>query len=248
MTSLDFDPNLLWQLYRESLRFGSAESEKIRSSLGLTTKAYNELLTHPAAIAAVQAAEADRLPAIFESLSEEAKGYWQLLNAKESTVDAKQAALLAIAANGERERQRILAWGLTQNFFDINGACRALNIPLKQFRSWVANDPEFADMIAEIQSSKKYFVESQLFKLIACGSEKATVFAAERLMRDQYGQKIEHVGSIEHQHNHTQMLSLDNLPLELRGKILELLSESGLVDPDGLLAETVEASDVKRLT
>jgi len=244
----DFDLNLIWQLYREALRFGSSESEKIRTALNLGPKAYTELLTHPAANAAVQAADSDRLPAIFESLSDEAKSYWQLLNAKETTADSRQAALLAIAANGERERQKLLAWGLTQNYFDINGACRALNIPLKQFRSWVANDPEFAEMIGEIQASKRYFVEGQLMRLIGQGSEKATVFAAERLMRDQYGNKIEHTGTIEHQHEHNQTLSLENLPLELKAKVLELISSSGLVDPDGLLAETVEASEVKRLT
>jgi hypothetical protein len=111
------------------------------------------------------------------------------------------------------------------------------------------HQPTIAEMIAEVQASKRFFVEGQLFKLIALGSEKATMFAAERLMPKEYGNKIQHSGSIEHNHTHTQQLDLANLPTEVRGKIFELLMDSGMIDPDGLLAApTLEAASVKRIT
>jgi hypothetical protein len=67
-------------------------------------------------------------------------------------------------------------------------------------------------------------------------------------MPKEYGNKIQHSGTIEHNHMHTQQLDLANLPAEIRGKIFELLMDSGLVDPDGLLAApTLEAASVKRI-
>jgi hypothetical protein len=243
------DPNLIWQAYRLHLKFND-DSARIAEHLGISESELQDLYRYEPFANAARAAQADRLPACFESLSDEAKDYWHILNDTKALADAKQSALLAIANNGERERQRILAYGLMQNFFDVQAACKALNVPVKQFNKWVASDPEFADMIAEVQASKRFFVEGQLFKLIALGSEKATMFAAERLMPKEYGNKVQHSGSIEHNHTHTQQLDLANLPTEVRGKIFELLMEhSGFVDPDGLLAApTLEAASVKRIT
>lgn len=242
------DPNLIWQSYRLHLKFGD-DSAKIAEHLGISDSKLQELYQYEPFANAAKAAQADRLPACFESLSDESKAYWAILTDNKSVADAKQAALLAIANNGERERQKLLAYGLMQNFFDVQAACKALNVPVKQFNKWVASDPEFAEMIAEVQASKRFFVEGQLFKLIALGSEKATMFAAERLMPKEYGNKVQHTGSIEHNHTHTQQLDLANLPTEVRGKIFELLIDSGLVDPDGLLAApTLEAASVKRIT
>jgi hypothetical protein len=241
------DLNLIWQSYRLHLKFND-DTAKIAEHLGISESQLNDLYQFEPFANAAKAAKADRLPACFESLSDQSKEYWAILNDHKAVADAKQAALLAIANNGERERQKLLAYGLMQNFFDVQAACKALNVPLKQFNKWVASDPEFAEMISEVQASKRFFVEGQLFKLIALGSEKATMFAAERLMPKEYGNKIQHSGTIEHNHMHTQQLDLANLPAEIRGKIFELLMDSGLVDPDGLLAApTLEAASVKRI-
>jgi hypothetical protein len=245
---IDPNPNLIWQAYRLHLKFGD-DTAKIAENLNVSEQQLTDLYQYEPFANAAQAAQADRLPACFESLSDESKAYWAILNDHKALADAKQSALLAIANNGERERQRILAYGLMQNFFDVQAACKALNVPVKQFNKWVASDPEFAGMIAEVQASKRFFVEGQLFKLIALGSEKATMFAAERLMPKEYGNKVQHSGSIEHNHTHTQQLDLANLPTEVRGKIFELLMDSGMIDPDGLLAApTLEAASVKRIT
>ena len=228
----EFNTDLIWQAYRLSLKHGSDSPSQIYQELGITESEYTEFRnTQPSFQRAVEAGNQDRLPMCFEDLSEEAKEYWHILNDTKALADAKQSALLAIANNGERERQRILAYGLMQNFFDVQAACKALNVPVKQFNKWVASDPEFAEMIAEVQASKRFFVEGQLFKLIALGSEKATMFAAERLMPKEYGNKVQHSGSIEHNHTHTQQLDLANLPTEVRGKIFELLMDSGMIDP-----------------
>jgi hypothetical protein len=247
----DLDLDLIWKAYRLTLKFGD-DAKQIAEAMFIDENKLEQLMQWEPFANAAKAAMADRLPACFEDLSEESKNYWTILSDSKSHLDTKQAALLAIARNGERERQRILAYGLMQNFFDVPSACKALGVPLKQFRKWVETDSEFAEMIAEVQASKRFFVEGQLFKLVALGSERATLFAAERLMPKEYGAKVHHSGTIEHQHNHNhnQFLNLENLPVAIRGKIFDLLMESNLIDPDGLLVSspTIDATAVKKLT
>jgi hypothetical protein len=194
---------------------------------------------------AASAAQADRLPAAFHDLSDESKGIWEVLDNPAST-DAKQAALIAMADKGERERKKLLAWGLLNNYFDVTGACRALKIGVRQFELWLKTDSEFSELIADVQAAKKHFVEGRLMAMIALGSEKATLFAAERLMRDTYGQKIEHTGTVSHTHT---SIDLGRLPVAVKAQIFELLENAGVITPDGMLSyDAIEATEVKRLT
>jgi hypothetical protein len=101
-------------------------------------------------------------------------------------------------------------------------------------------------MIADIQAAKRHFVEGRLMGLVSAGSERATLFAAERLMKDVYGQKIEHTGTVNVNH---ASIDLGRLPVAVKAQIFELLESSGVIDPDGLLAyDAVDAEAVKRLT
>lgn len=238
------DPDLPWKLYRASLKHG--DPAKVAEELGLKPTTLKQLMAEePVLQRAADAAQADRLPAAFHDLSDESKGIWEALNNPAAT-DVKQAALIAMADKGERERKRLLAWGLLQNNFDVSSACRNLKIGIRQFELWVKNDPEFAEMIAEIQSAKRHFVEGRLFALVAAGSEKAIMFSAERLMRDQYGKVVEHTGTINHAHS---SIDLGRLPVAVKAQIFELLENAGVITPDGMLSyDAIEATEVKRLT
>jgi hypothetical protein len=101
-------------------------------------------------------------------------------------------------------------------------------------------------MIADIQAAKRHFVEGRLMGLVSAGSERATLFAAERLMKDTYGAKLTVEGNVSHTHT---ALDLGRLPVAVKAQIFELLESSGVIDPDGLLAyDAVDAETVKRLT
>ena len=247
----EFDTDLIWQGYRLALKHGLADLKPIYSELGLTESQFTELQkVHPSFQRAIAAGEADRLPAVFADLSDASKEIWKTLTDREAFPDAKQLALLAVANGGKREQQKLLIYGLVESHFDVNSALKALKIPLKTFRNWVKDDPEFAEMISEVQDQKKAFIEGRLFKLIAMGSERATIFGAERLLKETYGAELKHTGNIEHNHQHNTGLDLSKLPVEVRSQIFEILAQSNLVDPDGLLAETptaLDAVEVKRL-
>lgn len=240
------DLSLIWKAYKAFL--ASEDLDTVAASLSLSRDVLAQYLEHwePFAQAAT-AAKNDRLPAVFQDLDAESKLIWCALNDRDVPEDKKQAALIALANNGERERQKLLAWGLMNNHFDVNSACRALNISTRQYQKWLKTDSEFAELIAAVQAAKRNFVEGTLMKLVATGDTKATIFAAERLLREDYGQKIEHSGAIDH--NHTAAIDLGMLPVHLRAQVIEAIRGSGLVDPDGLLASDnfVDATAVKRL-
>ena len=248
MATIAFDTDLIWQGYRLALRHGISDPKPICSELGITESQFTELQqAQPSFQRAIAAGEADRLPAVFADLSDESKEIWKILTDREAFPDAKQSALLAVANGGKREQQKLLIYGLVESHFDVNSALKALKIPLKTFRNWVKDDPEFAEMISEVQDQKRSFVESILFRLIAMGSERATIFGAERLLKETYGAELKHTGNIEHNHQHNTGLDLSTLPVEVRSQIFEILASSNLVDPDGLLATPVDAVEVKRL-
>jgi len=238
------DRNLPWKLYRASLKHG--DEAKVAEELGLSPFILKQLLADdPVLRSAMDAALADRLPAAFNDLSDESKAIWASLSGP-VTDDAKQAALIAMAGKGERERKKLLAYALLQNNFDVTGACRNLKVGVREYERWIKQDPEFAEMIADIQAAKRHFVEGRLMGLVSAGSEKATLFAAERLMRDQYGQKIEHTGTVNVNHS---TIDLGRLPVKTKAAIFELLEEANIITPDGLISyDFVDATEVKKLT
>lgn len=239
-----------WEMYRIVLSVGD-DIAKIAAELCIPLSLLRDMITNSEEHQqAHKQALQDRTPACIQDISDEAKELWKILIDSKSEGSAKQQALHAIAEGGKREQQRLLLYGLVESHFDINGALRALRIPLRTFQNWIKNDPEFAELVSEVQDQKKQFIESRLFKLIAMGSERATIFGAERLLKETYGAELKHTGNIEHNHQHNTGLDLSKLPVEVRSQIFEILAQSNLVDPDGLLAETptaLDAVEVKRL-
>jgi hypothetical protein len=236
------DADLSWQIYRATLKHG--DEAKVAESLGLSPFALKQLLADdPVLRNAMDAALADRLPAVLNDLSEESKAIWASLSGP-VTDDAKQAAMIALAGKGERERKKLLAWALLNNNFDVTGACRNLKIAIREFERWSKNDPEFAEMIADIQAAKRHFVEGRLMGLVSAGSEKATLFAAERLMKDVYGKVLTVEGNVNMHHS---TIDLGRLPISIKSRIFELLEEASVITPDGLISYDLVAEDVKRL-
>lgn len=239
-----------WELYRAALSIGDNNAQ-IAKSLGISEPALTEMLTNdPEHRDAYTAALLDRTPTCIQDVSDEAKELWKILVDSKVEGSAKQQALHTISEGGKRQQQKLLLYGLVESHFDINGALKALKIPLRTFQHWIKNDPEFAELVSEVQDQKKAFVESRLFRLIAMGSERATIFGAERLLKE-YSAKVEYSGQIDHNHQHNTGLDLSKLPVEVRSQIFEILASSNLIDQDGLLATTptaLDAVEVKRLT
>jgi len=232
-----------WRIYRAFLR--SNDPSVIATELAITDeKMKQELTGNPIFREAAEAAAADRLPAVFEDMDDSAKAVWEALAGRDTPDDVKQQALLALSHGGKREQQKLFAYGLMQNHFDVVGALKSLKISQATYRKWMT-DPEFAELINNIQFSKRHFVEGKLFQLVAHGDTKATIFACERLNREEFGNKLEISGKVDHQHSSNLDLSI--LPMELRVQVIEAL-QARAADPDGLLINSIPAESVKRLS
>jgi len=75
-----------------------------------------------------------------------------------------------------------------------------------------------------------------MMKLVAQGSERATIEANKSLNREVYGDRLTVDGQINHAVAVVSVDALD-LPLETRLTILEATRKAGLTDSDGLFID-----------
>lgn len=140
---------------------------------------------------------------------------------------AKIEALLT--GQGLRARQSLFVHSWLSGNFNLSKALRRVGINRGTFERW-CRDPQFRDMVNEIDDIKGDFFEEHLIKLVKKGSESATVFANKTYNQKRgYQQKsavdVTHSGTVEHTHKVVPMESLD-LPIRTRRRILEAIRSS----------------------
>lgn len=119
-------------------------------------------------------------------------------------------------------RQHLFVHSLITNAFNISRACSQVNITTNTFRRWCNNDPDFHDLIVEMDWHKGNFFESALINLVKSGDSSAIIYANKTFNKKRgYGEKLEVDVSGTITHNH-QLVDVDqlNLPLETRKQIL----------------------------
>ena len=119
-----------------------------------------------------------------------------------------------LADHGARARQSLFLHALISSHFSPTRAMEKVGIDKRQLDTWVSTDPDFADLVKEIQWHKQNFFEEALVKLVASGDTSAILFANRGLNRDRgYGKEetVRHhpSGSIEHR----SVLDLSELEL-----------------------------------
>lgn len=129
-----------------------------------------------------------------------------------------------LEGKGKRTRQQLLVYALLQTGFNLSKALRKVAISRRTFDEWRENDPEFIDLVGEIELVKKDFFEEGLVRLIRSGDSPATIFANRTVNRDRgYGESTEvklsgNIGFIP-----VPIHELD-LPLEVQRAILEAIN------------------------
>jgi hypothetical protein len=160
---------------------------------------------------------------VYDRLPENLRVLWKAINrcdkVKGSTVEAVEDLL---RNQGKETRQHLFLYAMVHANFDPSKACRKVNIKMKTLRKWSEQDPDFADLLAEIHIAKKDFFEAALVQGVKEGDANLIKFANSTLNADRgYNPKqvIEHQGSVEHNHNVLRVDEL-NLSLEDRRKLL----------------------------
>ena len=121
--------------------------------------------------------------------------------------------------HGRVAQQHLFFHALVSFNFNPSEACRKVGITRSTLLSWM-RDPEFHELFDEFHWHKGNFFEGHLVKLVGRGDSSATIFANKTFNRKRgYSDKVEHEHTGEVNHNHK--VTLDDLPLEVKKKLLE---------------------------
>ncbi len=165
---------------------------------------------------------------VFDRLPPKLQETWQQLQRFEENPNALKKITSLMANQGIRARQHLFIQALISKNFNASKAISSLGMSYGVLMQWARNDPNFSDLLNEIEWHRKNFYEDSLFELVKEKNPAATIFVNKTKNKDRgYGAKleVEHSGSIEHQHR--QVLDLDklNLPFDLRKQLLDHIAE-----------------------
>jgi hypothetical protein len=166
---------------------------------------------------------------IFQKLPPHLAELYNEIEAVESEPNGIQRVEAMLVHQGKRARQHLFLHALVTSNFNVSRACSTVNISRKTFESWVTSEPDFQELIQEMDFHKKNYFESALVALVARGDSSATIFVNKTINRDRgYNEKLDVnvSGNIEHQHSHSVISMKElSLPLEVRRIILAALRE-----------------------
>jgi hypothetical protein len=164
---------------------------------------------------------------VYQKLPANLMKIWDEIQDLEAQPNGIQKIESLLETNGKRARQHIFLHALVTANFNVSRACSVCNIPRRTFENWVTNEPDFSELMNEINVHKKNFFEASLVGLVARGDSAATIFVNRTYNRDRgYNEKVDVnvIGKIEHEHVHAH-ISIDELELnlEVRTDILKAI-------------------------
>lgn len=158
---------------------------------------------------------------VYERLSPDLKAIWELLVSEEES--EIQRAEKIMEARGDRIRQKLFLHALVHYCFNPSQACRAVNISKSVLDRWIAQDAEFAALVAEMEWHKKNLFDGKLVELVMSGDPAAIIFANKTMNRDRgYNDKVE----VEHKHSHSHAIvavQVDALSIQAKKEMLAQL-------------------------
>ena len=156
---------------------------------------------------------------IYQQLPGEYQEIWDKIHRFEKAKSGAERVNAMLERHGMHVRQALFLHAWITGNFSITKALKKVCISRNTFENW-KRDPDFLELVNEIQWHKKNFFEEQLVNLVAAGDGPATIFANKTLNRDRgYGERVDHVVTGQIQHAVIDVDELD-LPLPLRKALL----------------------------
>jgi hypothetical protein len=173
---------------------------------------------------------------IYMRLPENLQLLWKQLERIEDEPTAARKIESILADQGQCARQRLFLYALIASNFQMLVALRRVNINKRTLDNW-CEDPEFNDLLREMEWHQKHFVEGQLMTLIAERHPAATIFANKALNRERYNPPTEsiHSGSVKHDHD----FDFSKLSVDLKRKVLEEIRQSKIPKPLAIEQPTI---------
>lgn len=159
---------------------------------------------------------------VYKRLPKNLKKLWDEINSWEKSENTAEKMEAIFKENGKFVRQQLYIHALICGNFNPSKACQKTNTCKKTVDSWIENDPEFGELLQEIQWHKGNFFEEALVKLVNKGDASAIIFTNKTFNKDRgYSEKINVDVSGEISHT-TDVQDLE-LPLEVRKVLLEAI-------------------------
>lgn len=155
---------------------------------------------------------------VYDRLPDRLKEVWDGIMASRKKQNPIQKIESLLADAGKAGRQQLFLYALIRYNYNLSRALRAVNVTKKTFDAWVTTDPDFADLLQEMEWHKGNFIEAALMQLVKKKEPAAVIFASKTFNAGRgYGAKttVVHKGNVQHDHN---LINLDELPLSLEDK------------------------------
>jgi len=216
---------------------GGMSEQKIATSLGVSSAtlrkwktnkpALRDAIARGRAVGGGASATATFHEYIFQKLPPNLAQLYKEIEAVEAEENGIARIEAMLVKQGKRARQHLFLHALVTSNFNVSRACSMVNISRKTFESWVTSEPDFQELMDEMDYHKKNYFESALVGLVARGDSSATIFVNKTVNRDRgYNDKLDVniQGHIEHNHAHALIPISDlELPLETRTAILQAM-------------------------
>lgn len=158
-------------------------------------------------------------------------GKWQ--EPDESQLERVETML---SRQGLRARQSLFIHALVHTNFNASEASRLVRIDKTTFDRW-KQDPDFLELMEEVEWHKGNFFEGAFVGLVQAGNPQAIVHAAKTFNRKRgYGdvQTVEHTGQLNVAHAMVDVDDLD-LPLPVRKAMLDAMRKKRQADEEKAL-------------
>ncbi len=231
-------PILLVKIYRLA-RLGVPEREMCaqigisRKTLFFWKKEFPEL-REAFSMAAHELADGESMPAwMYKHLTPEMGTLWEKILIWSREEDGLSKVEMMLEDHGKKVRQQLFLYALCVCKFSCSRAMKKVLITKKELDKWLL-DPEFRDLMEEVEWHKGNFFEESLVKLVKEGNPQAVLFANKT-----FNKSRGYMARSEIDVNHSGMVMHGIVDL---GELLPFLSKDSKLD---LMAAIRKAEESK---
>ncbi len=129
---------------------------------------------------------------VYNRLSKKLKKLWREINSFGTTTTGIEKLETLLEKSGVQARQHLFLYAWTRSNFSISYALRKVNIGRSTLDAWRRKDPDFAELVDNINWHKGNFFEDHLLKLVAGGDTSAILHVNKTFNRKRgYGEKTD---------------------------------------------------------
>jgi hypothetical protein len=140
---------------------------------------------------------------VYHRLSPELKELWDQVTGFDAEPGGVAKVEALLADQGRGVRQQLFLYALCETHYNPSQALKKVCVSRREFRRWLEEDSDFAELVDEIDWHKGNFFEEKLVQAAASGETAAVVFANKTYNRKRgYASKSElevhHSGTVVH--------------------------------------------------